>query len=390
MGDVFGTERRRLWRTPTQRVRSNHDGGMATTESLVNRVRRAVLTGDGVDGAIASEVRRENERSLRDPVAREVSESDVIHRVRGFGPLQPLLDDPSIEEIWINEPGVAFVARSGRHERITTDLAADDLRTLVERMLRNSGRRIDISQPFVDASLPDGSRLHVVIPPITREHWSINIRKFSRSVRSLADLVARETVTPDAGALLSDAVRRGHTVLVSGATQAGKTTMVCALLNELEPSERIVTVEETFEIASTHGDVVGMQCRGASLDGVGEVTLRRLVKEALRMRPTRLVVGEVRGDEALDLLVALNSGIPGLCTIHANSAGDAVRKLVTLCQLAGGVSEVFVASTIVATIDVVVHCEMTSDGLRRVVEIARPTSISRDATIEMESLWTLA
>jgi pilus assembly protein CpaF len=362
---------------------------MATTETVVNRVRRAVLTGDGVDGAIATEVRRENERSLRDSVAHEVSESEVSQRVLGFGPLQPFLDDPSIEEIWINEPGAIFVARSGRHERIATDLAADDVRTLVERMLRNSGRRIDISQPFVDASLPDGSRLHVVIPPITRQHWSINIRKFSRSARTLADLVTRGTLSLDARALIADAVRGGKTILVSGATQAGKTTMVCALLDELESTERIVTVEETFEIASTHGDVVGMQCRGASLDGVGEVTLRRLVKEALRMRPTRLVVGEVRGDEALDLLVALNSGIPGLCTIHANSAGDAVRKLVTLCQLAGGVSEAFVASTIVATIDLVVHCQMTADGSRRVIEIARPTNITPAADIEMESLWVL-
>lgn len=376
-----------LWKTLTVTTGQRHDGHMSATESLVNRVRSAVLTGNGVEEAIATEVRRENERSLRDPVGLEVNESEVSHRVRGFGALQPLLDDPSIEEIWINEPGAVFVARSGRHERLLTHLSADDLRTLVERMLRNSGRRIDISQPFVDASLPDGSRLHVVIPPITREHWSINIRKFSRSIRTLADLVAHGTVTPDARVLLSGSVRRGHTILVSGATQAGKTTMVCALLDELDATERIVTVEETFEIATAHADVVGMQCRGASLDGVGEVTLRRLVKEALRMRPTRLVVGEVRGDEALDLLVALNSGIPGLCTIHANSAGDAVRKLVTLCQLAGGVSEAFVAATIVATVELVVHCQMNSDGGRRVVEISRPRFISSAGDIEMESLW---
>ena len=363
---------------------------MTTTDSVVNRVRRAVLSGNRVDRAISSEVRRENERSLRDAVAHEVSESDISQRVSGFGALQPLLDDPSIEEIWINEPGSVFVARSGRHEQVPVALAVDEIRTLVERMLRNSGRRIDISQPFVDASLPDGSRLHVVIPPITREHWSVNIRKFSRSVRSLADLVTRGTLTPDARELIATAVRAGQTILVSGATQAGKTTMVCALLDELEPDERIVTVEETFEIATRHGDVVGMQCRGPSLDGVGEVTLRRLVKEALRMRPTRLVVGEVRGDEALDLLVALNSGIPGLCTIHANSATDAVRKLVTLCQLAGGVSESFVSSTIGATIDLVVHCQMRPDGHRRVVEIARPTASKDGDGVEMEVLWTPA
>ena len=254
-------------------------------------------------------------------------------------------------------------------------------------MLRRTGRRIDVSQPFVDASLPDGSRLHVVIPPITRDHWSLNIRKFSTTVRTLDDLAQRGTVDVAPRHILEGAMRQGHTVLVSGATQAGKTTLVCALLAELGDSERIVTVEETFEIATRHPDVAGMQCRGPSLEGVGEVTLRRLVKEALRMRPTRLVVGEVRGDEALDLLVALNSGVPGLCTIHANSSADAVRKLVTLCQLAGGVSEHFVASTIVATVDLVVHCRMDGDGTRRIVEIAQPISVSASGDVQMEPVW---
>lgn len=360
---------------------------MAASDTLINRVRQAVTAGQLLDTVVSDEVRRENESALRESVPREVMAADVLQRVTGFGQLQPLLDDTTIEEIWINEPGKVFVARSGRHEETHVQLTSEDVRTLVERMLRNSGRRIDISQPFVDASLPDGSRLHVVIPPITREHWSINIRKFSRSVRTLSNLVGRGTLTLVAHEILTAAIRDGQTVLVSGATQAGKTTMVCALLEEMASSERIVTVEETFEIATDHLDTVGMQCRGMSLDGVGEVTLRRLVKEALRMRPTRLVVGEVRGDEALDLLVALNSGIPGLCTIHANSAADAVRKLVTLCQLAGGVSEAFVASTIVATIDLVVHCQMGSDGNRRVIDIARPVAIGHSGDVEMESVW---
>jgi len=229
--------------------------------------------------------------------------------------------------------------------------------------------------------------LHVVIPPITKEHWSLNIRKFSTTVRTLDDLAARGTIAPEAKQILQDAISDGRTLMVSGATQAGKTTMVCALLSELDPGERIVTVEETFEISTRHPDTVGMQCRGASLDGVGEITLRRLVKEALRMRPTRLVVGEVRGDESLDLLVALNSGIPGLCTIHANSASDAVRKLLTLCQLAGGVSEAFVTSTILATIDLVVHCRMDGDGQRRVVDIARPIASGSSGALTMETLW---
>lgn len=360
---------------------------MTSTDSLVDRVRRAVLAGESVDTAVSTEVRRENERALADATPTEISESDILQRVTGFGAIQPFLDDPAIEELWVNDDQAIFVARGGVHERIPLGIAPDDLRTLVERMLRRSGRRVDVSQPFVDASLPDGSRLHVVIPPITRDHWSVNIRKFSPTVRTLADLAERGTIDPDARKIIERAVSNGATVLVSGATQAGKTTLVCALIAELPDGERIITVEETFEIATRHPDVVGMQCRGASLDGVGEVSLRRLVKEALRMRPTKLVVGEVRGDEALDLLVALNSGIPGLCTIHANSASDAVRKLVTLCQLAGGVSEQFVASTIVATIDLVIHCRLDEAGNRRVVDIARPARLDNGGAVEMESLW---
>jgi len=364
-----------------------HDGGMTSTDSIVRRVRRAVMSGDDLGRAIASEVQRANELALGEATLTEFHESDVAHRVTGFGFLQPHLDDPTVEEIWINDSRAVFVARSGLHERIPADLSAEDVRTLVERMLRRSGRRVDVSQPFVDASLPDGSRLHVVIPPITREHWSLNIRKFSTSVRTLDDLVTHGAIAPEAKRVLRTAMVEGRTVLVSGATQAGKTTMVCALLSELDVTERIVTVEETFEIATGHPDTVAMQCRGASLDGLGEITLRRLVKEALRMRPTRLVVGEVRGDESLDLLVALNSGIPGLCTIHANSSADAVRKLVTLCQLAGGVSEAFVTATIRATIDLVVHCRMDGDGQRRVVDIARPVASNRRGALATESLW---
>lgn len=187
---------------------------------------------------------------------------------------------------------------------------------------------------------------------------------------------------------LREAINTGQTVLVSGATQAGKTTLLCALLDAMPEAERIVTIEETFEIASRPRDLVGMQCRGASLEGTGVVTLRHLVKEALRMRPTRIVVGEVRGDEALDLLVALNSGIPGLCTIHANSAGDAIRKLVTLCQLSGTVAEQFVSRTLLTTVDLVVHCRMNQNGSRRVVELARPALVNGDGEIEMETIWS--
>lgn len=358
---------------------------MSDTVSVVDRVRDAVARGSSVRDAISTEVRRVNERALGSAFFKEVDERDITPHVDGFGVLQPLLDDPTIEELWINGETEVFIARSGVHERLNLEVSTQETRALVERMLRQTGRRIDYSQPFVDASLPDGSRLHVVIPPITRGGWSVNIRKFSRSLRTLSDLVGAGTVPKPAATLLSKAVRAGSTVLVAGATQAGKTTLLAAMCGELPPGERIVTVEETFELALPNADVVGMQCRGASLEGVGEVSLRRLVRETLRMRPTRIVVGEVRGDEALDLLVALNSGVPGLCTIHANSAEHAIRKLSTLCQLAGGVSAEFVTETIAATVDLVVHCRMNADGTRRITEIARPAITG--GSITTERVW---
>lgn len=294
----------------------------------------------------------------------------IQDRLAGYGPLQPLIDDPSIEEIWINSTAEVYVARSGVSEKLELEIAQDLLSTLVEKMLRTTGRRVDRSSPFVDASLEDGSRLHVVIPDITRSSWSINIRKFPRSVFSLTDLVRFNAITPTQAKFLSSAVRQGKNVLVSGATQAGKTTMLCALLNEVAGSERIVSVEETFEIRIENADWVAMQTRQPNLEGVGEISLRRLVKEALRMRPGRIVVGEVREAESFDLLIALNSGLPGLCTIHANSAKDAISKLCTLPLLAGeNISSEFVNPTVGSCIDYVVHCRMDQLGKRYVEEI---------------------
>ena len=289
----------------------------------------------------------------------------------GYGPLQPLIEDSGIEEIWINSTSEVYVARSGIAEKLDIEIPQELLATLVEKMLRSTGRRVDRSSPFVDASLENGSRLHVVIPDITRNSWSINIRKFPTSVYSLKDLVRFNSITSKQASFLSTAVQHGKNILVSGATQAGKTTMLCALLAEVASSERIVTVEETFEIRVENADWVAMQTRQPNLEGIGEISLRRLVKEALRMRPGRIVVGEVREAESFDLLIALNSGLPGLCTIHANSAQDAIRKLCTLPLLAGAnISSDFVNPTVGSCIDYVVHCHMDQNGNRRVEQIA--------------------
>ena len=294
----------------------------------------------------------------------------VYDSVAGFGPLQRHLDDPSVEEIWINEPGRVFVAKRGRSELTTTILDEGQVRDLVEKMLKTTGRRIDMSSPFVDAMLPDGSRLHVVIPDITRRHWSVNIRKFVLSANSLDELVSLGTLSPQAARFLEAAMVAGLNVIVAGGTQAGKTTLLNCLAAAIPGRERVITCEEVFELKVPLPDVVSMQTRQANLEGTGEIQLRRLVKEALRMRPDRIIVGEVRQEEALDLLIALNSGLPGMCSIHANSAREAIVKLCTLPLLAGdNVGHGFVLPTVASCVDLVVHTAKDGSGQRRVREI---------------------
>ena len=305
------------------------------------------------------------------PVAdKKAATRSVLDSVAGFGPLQRYFDDPEIEEIWINEPSQVFVARGGEPELTTTLLDARQIRDLVEQMLKVSGRRLDLSSPFVDACLPGGERLHAVIPDVTREHWAVNIRKYVVRASHVDDLVVLGALSRHAADVLAASVASGLNILVSGATQAGKTTALNALSGCIPPRERVVTCEEVFELKIPVRDVVSMQCRQPSLEGTGEIPLRRLIKEALRMRPSRIIIGEVREAEALDLLVALNAGIPGMCTIHANSARDAITKMCTLPLLAGeNVSDRFVVPTVASAIDLVVHLELDHRGHRRVREI---------------------
>lgn len=344
---------------------------------LSERARRQIVEKhleplDAIDRVL--DVSVEQDSSAHAFVNESMLRSEIQDRLSGFGPLQSLLDNPEIEEIWINSTTEVFVAKSGITKKLPIPIPQELLSTLVEKMLRATGRRVDRSSPFVDASLEDGSRLHVVIPDITRNSWSINIRKFPSSVYRLVDLVELKSITLPQANFLKDAVTAGKNILVSGATQAGKTTLLCALLNEVAKSQRIVTVEETFEIRIENADWVAMQTRQPNLEGVGEISLRRLVKEALRMRPGLIVVGEVREAESFDLLIALNSGLPGLCTIHANSARDAVNKLCTLPLLAGSnISAEFVNPTVGSCIDYVVHCQMLPSGMRSIQEISSVT-----------------
>ncbi|MBW3068231.1 MULTISPECIES: ATPase, T2SS/T4P/T4SS family [unclassified Actinomyces] len=322
---------------------------------------------------------------LPDP---EAAGARAVDALAGLGPLQRYLDDDTVEEVWCNAPGRVFVARSGRPELTTTLLEDEELRVLVERMLRSSGRRLDLASPFVDAQLPGGERLHVAIPPITSQHWAVNIRKHTSRAARTSDLVRMGSLTEHAAAFLDASVQAGLNILVSGATQAGKTTMVRALAGSIPAGQRVITCEEVFELALRNRDCVAMQTRAPNLEGVGEISLRRLVKEALRMRPDRLLIGEVREAEALDLLIAMNSGLPSMSTLHANSAREAVVKICTLPLLAGeNVSAGFVVPTVASAVDLVVHLDLGADGHRQVREIAALSGRVENGTIEMSEVF---
>lgn len=376
------------------------DAHAELVESLDERV-RALVRSEGVDPQRDSVVvrriaegvvRDHDERSLTGAVAPvpdvESVVGELVARVSGFGPLQPFLDDPAVEEIWINDPSRVFIARHGRHELTNLVLTAAQVQELVERMLKSSGRRIDISQPFVDAMLPEGHRLHVVLEGISRGFSAVNIRKFVLRAARLEGLVELGSLTPQAAAFLEASVRAGLNVLVAGGTQAGKTTMLNCLAAAIPGSERVVSAEEVFELRFPHPDWVPLQTRQSGLEGTGRITLRHLVKESLRMRPSRIIVGEVRAEECMDLLLALNAGLPGMCTIHANSAREALVKMCTLPLLAGeNISARFVVPTVASSVDLVVHLGIDQYGVRRVNEIvAVPGRVEHDI-IEAEPLF---
>ena len=347
---------------------------MSNLQWLLERSRELARV-ESVEPAVAAE-RALDELSETSQLLLEEEQlrSQVLTELSGLGVLQPLLDNQGIEEIWINRPDEIHYFDSAGHHVKSVNLPQSQIRSLVYRMLKHSGRRIDRVTPYVDASLSDGSRLHVVIPEVTRDHWAINIRKFRKSLTRLSHLLDAEVITAAQFELLQSAMSSQKSLLIAGATQAGKTTLMTALLNELGGDERLVSCEDTFELSLNHPDWVAMQTRPASIEGAGEISLRELVKQALRMRPTRLIIGEVRGAEALDMLVALNSGIPGLCTLHANSAQAAIRKLLTLPLLAGeNITDAFLKPTVLGAFDYAVFCKRDPSGRRYVAEILEVT-----------------
>jgi pilus assembly protein CpaF len=314
----------------------------------------------------------------------------MIHKIVSNNYIQELLDDDEVEEIWINGPGKIFIARDGLAELTSCVLNENELTVLIEQLLRNSGRRLDTSHPFVDATLPDGSRLHAVIPDITQKWPAINIRKFGKGYTNIKSLFDKQMFNFEIYQFLLNLVSKTKNILVSGTTGAGKTTFISALLNSLPTNTRVITCEEVFELRLSAGDWVALQTRDPNLDAKGEITLRRLVKEALRMRPERLILGEVRQAEALELLIALNSGMTGMATIHANSAYEAINKL-TLLPLLGGpnIHAEFIRRTVGQVIDYVIHLEKQKDGKRVVSEIIEVRDDSKSNNFEINQIYKL-
>lgn len=302
-----------------------------------------------------------------------------------FGFLTAMLDDPLIEEIIVIGGMRTFIVRNGVKELANIVVDANTVRRVADQLLVGTGRRVDQASPIVSAQLDNGSRVHITGPPVTHpDRMNIQIRKFVVTAATLDDLTARDAFPEHIARVLRDAVRADKTILVAGAPGAGKTTLVNCLLREVQPDRRVVTCEEVFEIDAPLPDMTQMQTRDAGLDGGAEISLRDLVREALRQRPDRLVVGEVRGPEALDMLMALNAGCSGIATIHANSGREALEKLVSYGVLAGeNISIPFLRRTVASVIDLVVFLRRDASG-RYVEEILSvPQQLSGDVfTVE--------
>jgi pilus assembly protein CpaF len=341
---------------------------------LIERRRVEAASGARADREIESSVRAlvDEHAAILSAADREEVAARIVRDSVGLGPLEELLADPAVEEVMVNGPDRVYVERRGVLE--PTDVRfedEDDLRNAIERILAPLGRRVDELSPMVDARLTDGSRVNVVIPPLAIDGPALSIRRFGADRPDPDRLVAMGTIDPDQRRLLEEAVASRRSVLVSGGTGSGKTTLLNALSSFISPGERVVTIEDAAELRLQQPHVVRLESRPAGVEGRGEVTIRDLLRNALRMRPDRIVIGEVRGIEALDLLTALNTGHDGaLSTVHANSPGDALRRLETLALMAGvGLPHAAVTEQVQRGIDLVVHLQRRSDGARRVTEI---------------------
>lgn len=321
---------------------------------------------------------------------REVMLTRLIDESVGFGPLESLLNDESITEILVNGPKEVFVERNGRLERSDVEFRDEShVRHIIDRVVAPLGRRIDESSPMVDARLPDGSRVNAVIPPISLNGTLISIRKFRKTPFEMQDLLEFGSLDESMIAFLESIVEAKLNVLISGGTGSGKTTFLNAVAKSIPVHERVITIEDSAELRLNRGSVVGMEARPANVEGSGEISIRQLVKNALRMRPDRIIVGEVRGAEAFDMLQAMNTGHEGsLTTVHANSPSDALSRVEGMVIMAGmDLPSHIVREYIVGALDYIVQAERLSDGKRKIMNISE-VSVDEENKIQIRDIFT--
>jgi pilus assembly protein CpaF len=344
---------------------------LSLRQRLVDRARDGAAGPGGVAAQAARLV--ENEAAALDADTRAALTDRIVRLATGLGPLEPLLADPTVDEVMVNGPSGVWVERRGRVERAPVAFASEaELLHAIERVLAPLGRRVDEASPMCDARLPDGSRVNVVVPPLAVDGACMTIRRFRPHGFSLEDLVANDTLPADVAAFLARCVRARAAILVSGGTGSGKTTTLNALSGAIPDGERIVTVEDAAELALRQAHVVRLEARPPNVEGRGEVTIRALVRNALRMRPDRIVVGEVRGGEALDMLSALTTGHDGsLTTVHAGSPEEALRRIETLALMADvGLPHDAIREQVGAAIELVVQQRRRPDGGREIASVA--------------------
>lgn len=337
---------------------------------LIERVSRAIAEG-GIsmdDHEVRAEARRI--LSVESPLRAVQTLQPIVDEIVGMGPIQGLFDDPEVTDILVNGPEEVWVERDGELSRTAVRFhSTDHLVAVIERLVAPLGLRIDRSAPMLDARLPDGSRLHAVLPPASVDRPLLAIRRFIQRLELLGDLVQAGTATKRQVDVLREAVASRRTIVVSGGTGAGKTTLLNLLGEAIPGSERVVLIEDAAELALP-GHVVRLEARPANVEGAGEITIRSLLRSALRLRPDRLIVGEVRGPEALELVWALNTGHRGsLTTVHANSPREAVWRIETLALAAGVVSEQAISRQLRASVDLVVQIDRQGPH-RRITSIA--------------------
>ncbi len=351
---------------------------------LVDRVRHRMVSAP----AELDDVVRAESGGIVDDAVFATLRREVAAELQGAGPLEPLLELPGVTDVLVNAPDAVWFDRGGGMERAPVRFADDAaVRRLAQRLAASAGRRLDDALPYADAVLPDGTRLHAVLPPLA-ESTAISLRVLARRPHDLAMLVARQAMPPVIADLLRALVRARIAFVITGGTGTGKTTLLAALLGVVTPTERVLLIEDAPELVVAHPHVVRLVTRGANVEGAGAVGLRELVRQALRMRPDRLVVGEFRGAEVVDLLVALNTGHEGsAATLHANSAADVPARFAALGALAGLPSPAM-TSLVASAVQVIVHLRRGGDGRRVVSEVAL-LSRAGDALL-VEPAWTSA